>query len=276
LTIVPVITPRNGQAVGRSQFLHDLAAYCDGQVFDAQGTTLSEATPFMLGTIDSIKVGRSEGVILGKPVLERVETRIAELKAQMADSNTSEFDREMIRYRIGRMTGGVATIYAGGASALEAKERHARVVDAISAVRSAIMQGVVPGGGTTLACISRSLADVGVESILRRAITAPFKKILDNVGLSESDSETFGQKIGQSDSGFMVYDALSQKLVNWWDAGILDPAKVTLSALENALSVAQLLMTLGGVIGTEFTEDEQRIKMMQDGILKRVEEEAFE
>lgn len=277
LTIVPVITPRNGQAVGRSQFLHDLSAYCDGHVFDAQGTTLNEATPFMLGTIDSIKVGRSEGLILGKPVLERVDQRIAELKAQMNDLATSEFDREMIRYRIGRMTGGVATIYAGGASALEAKERHARVVDAISAVRSAIQQGVVPGGGATLAVISDSLSGDGVESILGEAILAPFYRILENVGLQTPDIRDLLQKIGKNENDeFFVYDALAQKLVNWWDSGILDPAKVTLSALENALSVAQLLMTLGGVIGTEFTDEEQRIKMMQDGILKRVEEEALE
>lgn len=277
LTVVPVITPRNGQAVGRSQFLHDLAAYCDGQVFDAQGTTLAEATPFMLGTIDSIKIGRSEGVILGEPVLERVDQRITELKAQMTDPATSEFDREMIRYRIGRMTGGVATIYAGGASALEAKERHARVVDAISAVRSAIQQGAVPGGGATLAVISSTLKNTGIESVLGEAILAPFYRILENVGLQNQDIVDILKKIGPNESGeFMVYDALSQKLVNWWEAGILDPARVTLSALENALSVAQLLMTLGGVIGTEFSEDEQRIKMMQDGILKRVEEEALE
>lgn len=276
LTIVPVITPRNGQAVGRSQFLHDLAAYCDGHVFDAQGTTLNEAVPSMLGTIDSIKIGRSEGVILGEPVLERVDQRIEELKAQMSDPATSEFDREMIRYRIGRMTGGVATIYAGGASALEAKERHARVVDAISAVRSAIQQGVVPGGGATLAKISYSMNN-GVESILGEAILAPFYRILENVGLQVTDIREILPKIGPNESGkFMVYDALSQELVDWWEAGILDPARVTLSALENALSVAQLLMTLGGVIGTEFTDEEHRIKMMQDGILKRVEEEALE
>lgn len=270
LTVVPVVTPRNGQASGKSLFLHDLAAYCGGKVFDPQGNPLPFAQIPQLGAAESVKIGRSESVMLGEPVQENVERRIEELKKQM--DNTTEFDCDLIRYRIGRLTGGVATIYAGGATALEAKERHARVVDAISAVRSAMDMGVVPGGGCTLFSLAVSMmADTKKPQwIFAKALQRPFFQILENAGIEMGVTE-----IGQQQTGFYVYDALKREVVEWWSAGIMDPAKVTLSALENALSVAQLLMTLGGVIALEQNEETEKIKQMQEGVLKAIEGDAI-
>jgi chaperonin GroEL len=271
LTVVPVMTARNGQANGRSQFLHDMAAYTGGAVFDAQGAPLTEAQLPQLGFCETLKMGRSEGVIIGEPDQVLVESRISDLKKQMEGS--SEFDQDLIRYRIGRLTGGIATIYAGGKSQLEAKERHARVTDAICAVRSALMGGVVPGGGCTLASIARGMDhETGPSQIFAMALLAPFNQILENAGI---DCVNIDEDIGPKDNTFMVYDALERDSVDWWTSGIMDPTKVTISALENALSVAQLLMTLGGAIVIQKTDGEHQVKAMQEGLLKAIESEAL-
>jgi chaperonin GroEL len=272
LTVVPVVTPRNGQANGRSQYLHDLASYVGGTVFDAQGAPLPEAHLSQLGVAESFKYGRNEGVILGQPDQTRVEKRIADLEKQMIGA--SEFDCDLIRYRIGRLNGGIATIYAGGKTSLEAKERHARVTDAICAVRSAMQMGVVPGGGAALAVVSHyldalSFEERGPADIFIEALRAPFQQIMENAGL-KVDPSTLGHSVT---SEFVVFDALKGQYVEWWSGGIMDPAKVTLSALENALSVAQLLMTLGGAIVVERTEGEQQVRAMQEGLLKAIEGE---
>lgn len=266
LTVVPVKTPRNGQANGRSQFLFDLRAYVGGTVFDPQGRSVVEAHISQLGFAEKVKLMRSDGLILGEPIQEDVEQRIADLKKQM--EGASEFDCDLLRYRIGRLTGGVAQVFAGGATALESRERHARVVDAISAVRSAMDSGVVPGGGCTLAWISHLFADTtGPEQIYWKSLGVPFTQILENAGVTNKNVP-----FGQIGDGFMVYDALKQKSVEWWSAGILDPAKVTITALENALSVSKQLMTLGGIICQEQTEGAEQVKAIQAGLQKAIEE----
>jgi chaperonin GroEL len=280
LTVVPIITPRNGQNDGRSGFLHDLAAYTDGTVFDAQGAPLTEAHLPQLGFCQTLKLGRSEGVMIGEPQLEPVEKRISELKTQMA--TRSEFDQDMIRYRIGRLTGGVATVYAGGKTSMEAKERHARVTDAICAVRSALQDGVVPGGGALLATIAQKFKmEAGPIQVFHFALTEPFNRIMENAGV---DCVNLDEDIGQQPKyenkevdnrppGFYVYDAVERDSVEWWNGGIMDPTKVTLSALENALSVAQLLMTLGGVIVPKSNDGQEQVKQIQQGLMKAMEGE---
>jgi len=277
LTMIPIKSAANGQNLGRSQFLHDLAAYVGGVVHDSQGSPLQSASIGSLGFVESIKVGSHQTIMMGEPEQEKVETRIAELKAQM--EGASEFDRSKIRYRVGRLTGGVATIYAGGATALEAKERYARVVDAVSAVRSAMDMGVVPGGGCTLLSISRALSrQEGAAEIFADALEKPFWQILDNAGMSDDvDPDDIGiSAVLNKSPPFKVYNALTGEYVEWWDAGILDPAKVTITALENALSVAQLLMTLGGLIVEESNEDAEKIQSMQDGLMKAINQQAME
>jgi chaperonin GroEL len=282
LTVVPIITPRNGQNDGRSGFLHDVAAYTGAMVFDAQGCPLTEAHLPQLGFCRTLKLGRSEGVIIGEPELESIEKRIDELKAQM--QTRSEFDQDMIRYRIGRLTGGVSTVFAGGKSAFEAKERHARVTDAICAVRSALQHGVVPGGGALLAVIAKSFKmEPGPIQVYHFALRAPLYQILENAGIdphSFDEDMSVGhhpkyenKEIDNRKTGFYVYDAVDRESVEWWDAGIMDPKKVTLSAVENALSVAQLLMTLGGAIVPKSTEGEDQVKQIQQGLMKAMEGE---
>ncbi len=272
LTVVPVITPRNGQNDGRSGFLHDVAAYTGASVFDAQGAPLTEAHLPQLGFCQTLKLNKNEGVIIGEPDLEPIEKRISELKKQM--EGRSEFDQDMIRYRIGRLTGGVATIYAGGKTQIEAKERHARVTDAICAVRSAIQEGVVPGGGALLASIACSMdQEDGPVKIFSESLMAPLNQILVNAEVTIiSIDEHIGHQSNKSK--FLVYDAVSRKSVDWWSAGIMDPTKVTISALENALSVAQLLMTLGGAIVEKSDEGTEQVKAIQSGLAKVIEDNA--
>jgi chaperonin GroEL len=271
LTVIPMVTPRNGQANGKQAFLYDLQAYVGGNVFDSQGNPLQNAFPSMLGQVEYVRIGLHESVFMTAPDLEAVEDRIAALKEQM--EGASEFDKDKYRYRISQLTGGVATIYAGGATALEAKERHARVVDAVSAVRSAMDFGVVPGGGTTLLHVSRMLPSQGPSQILAKALKRPFIQILINAGVASNPEEALfiGNEAGQREDGtFVVYDALKREAVEFWSSGIFDPAKVSLSALENSLSVAQLLMTLGGVVSMSFSEGEQQVKAMQEGLVKAI------
>jgi chaperonin GroEL len=268
-TCLPLVTPRNGQSHYKQQFLHDVAAYTGGVVFDPHGSnTLRSVIISQLGFLESIKAGRHETVLVTQPDVELIEERISVLKTQMEGS--SEFDQDRIRYRIGQLTGGVATVFAGGVTAAESKERHARVVDAISAVRSAIELGVVPGGGATLLHLANSLSETGPESIFRSAFTVPFVQILRNAGATEIETIS---EYNSTDGQFLVFDALEMKYVDWWEAGILDPAKVTLTALENALSVAQLIMTIGGIAAISNSEEMAKMQAIQDGILKAMNQD---
>lgn len=267
LTVIPIITPRNGQNDGRSGFLHDVAAYTGGYVFDAQGSPLTEAHLPQLGFCRTLKFGRSEGVMIGEPTLGSIEKRINELKAQAA--TRSEFDQDLIRYRIGRLTGGVSTVYAGGKTQFEAKERHARVTDAICAVRSALQHGVVPGGGAALSAIACQLGnELGPIQIFCEALHRPLQQLTINAGCQ---TYTSPETIIPQMRDVYVYDVMKRQMVEWWSGGIMDPAKVTLSALENALSVAQLLMTLGGAIVNRRDETKEQVKQMQEGLMQAIE-----
>lgn len=274
LTCIPVKTPRNGQAHGRQQFLHDVASFVGGKVFDPHGVTLPEAHPPMLGFTETFKMTASEGVLLGEPELELVEKRIAELKKQM--TGASDFDQDRLRYRISCLSGGVATVYAGGKTSLEAKERHARVVDAISAVRSAIMDGVVPGGGAALAMVSAELDDLYVSGkfkevglmILRKAFMAPINRIHQNAGL-KTGPEWENMELTQD---VHVSDVLNQTKVPWYEGGIMDPQRVTLSAVSNALSVAQNILTMGGAMAFTMDAEAEKVRDMQKGLMQAMEE----
>ncbi len=283
LSVVPFVTPRNGQAHGRQGFLHDLSAYTGGQVFEPQGNPLLNAMPSNIGFSEEVRIGVSQSVFMTSPDENAVTSRIAELKGQMEGS--SEFDCDRLRYRIGQLTGGVATVFAGGSTAFEAKERRDRVVDAVSAVRSAIDQGVVPGGGAALLHVSRQLPTTGFNQILSKALTRPFTQILLNSGVASNEEEALfiGNQVGLEESSrtlpdgqteivenprFFVYDALKREVTEFWASGIFDPAKVTITALQNALSVAQLLMTCGGAISRQPSEGESQIREMQKGLMQ--------
>jgi len=272
LSVVPMVTPRSGQANGRQSFLYDMLAYVGGNVFDPTERHLTEASPATIGFCEEVKVTMSDAVFMTSPDEEAVASRIQELKDQM--EGQSEFDCDKMRYRIGRLTGGVATIYAGGATALEAKERRDRIVDAVSSVRCSVDLGIVPGGGATLLHIARNLPQVGPSQIFVQALTRPFVQILLNAGITTTEDDAlinFGSKVGEQPDGlFYVFDALKREQVEWYTSGIFDPAKVTLSALSNSLSVAQTLMTTGGAIARTLNDGEHQARAMQEAMLKAV------
>jgi chaperonin GroEL len=269
LTVVPIVTPRNGQAAGKQSFLYDLQAYVGGMVFDPQGLTLPNAQPSNIGFCEDIKIGQYQSVFMTDPDAEAIDKRTSEIKEQMASS--TEFDQDKMRYRLGQLTGGIAVIYSGGPTSFEAKERRDRVVDAVSAVRSAIEMGVVPGGGATLLQITRELDKKRPSNeIFHNALRRPFTQILLNAGVASNEQEALfnGNTVGldTETNTFMVFDALKRTQVEFWESGIFDPAKVTVNAVQNALSVAQLLMTTGGAIAREVSEAEQQLEKLQQGI----------
>lgn len=272
LTVIPFVTPRNGQNAGKQNFLYDLQAYVGGNVFEPQGTPLTSAMPSNIGFSEEVKIGMYQSVFMAEPDESEIEARITEIKDQMSAS--SEFDQDKMRFRLGQLTGGIATIYSGGPTSFEAKERRDRVVDAVSAVRSAIEMGVVPGGGATLLQISRELNfDRPSNEIFATALKKPFAQILLNAGVASNEEEALfnGKAVGlkTTDEGktFTVFDALKRTQVEFWESGIFDPAKVTINAIQNALSVAQLLMTTGGAIARQVSESEESIQQMQKGIM---------
>ncbi|HKZ42710.1 MAG TPA: TCP-1/cpn60 chaperonin family protein, partial [Candidatus Hodarchaeales archaeon] len=160
----------------------------------------------------------------------------------------SPYDAQVISDRIASLTGGIAKIGVGGATELEIKEKYDRIEDALNASRAAIQEGVVTGGGTALLRIAEQLMDdptIGAQ-IMSRALGAPFCQILENIGLKNQSITDITNEILLS-SG-TVYDARDKKIKNAFEAGIIDPVKVTRTALENAVSIAGLLSTAGGAI----------------------------
>lgn len=244
LTVIPVKTPRSGLPNGASMFLHDMAAYTGGEVYDAGNLDDMDSEDF--GRFDSAKINMYESFIMGSPSAEDVSIRVTELKAIM-ESAFSEMDKSFLRASIAKLTGGVSTIYVGGSSDLEIREKKGRVEDAVEAVRSAIAEGIVAGGCST------HLRLIGVlEShperkdswgILSKALMAPFTLLLSNCG--ENPEEVYELLLPNFDK---VFDANLHEVVDPIATGIIEPAKVIRVSLGNALSVASLLTTLSGIV----------------------------
>lgn len=239
IKIVPVITPRDGTPMGKELVLEDLAAYTNAKVFDP--TTLKDAKLPDLGDCDRFRMSRWQTVFVGEPDQKRLAERIQNIKAQL-EKVAGDIDAEIYRERIARLTGGVTTIYVGGLSDLEVRETKARVEDAVCAVRSALKQGVVPGGATTLLRLSQ----LDIHSVLIDALKVPIQRLLDNAGLQDGAITAICHEILGADN--RVYNVLTHEFVDPWENGILDPAKVIDTAIGNALSVAGTLVTLGGVV----------------------------
>jgi len=257
-TVVPVKTPMSGAANSRSSFLLDMSAYSAATVYDPSNLDkfIEEDESNGFGTFDSAKVGMYESVVTAVPDTERLDTRLAELKHLMSTS-PSDFDKMHIKASIGKLTGGISTIWVGGGSELEAREKRDRVEDAVEAVKSAIAEGIIPGGCTvqlTLAYMI-SMHDNKKPSwdIMAAALADPFTLLLNNCGESvEEVWPTLGPHIQHSAKQKImpvsVFDANQHIIVNSMEAGIIEPAKVCRVTIGNALSVASLLVTLGGIV----------------------------
>lgn len=257
-TVVPVKTPMSGVANSRSSFLHDMSAYTGATVYDP-GTldtfiTVDNTSGF--GAFDNAKIGMYESVVQSVPQSERIDARLAELKHLM-DISPSDFDKMHIKAAIGKLTGGISTIWVGGGSELEAREKRDRVEDAVEAVKSAIAEGIVPGGCAVQLVLSHMIATHPGKrpswDIMAQALSEPFNLLLNNCGENvEEVWPTIGEHIRASASSnsmpTQVFDANQHIIVNALSVGIIEPSKVCRVTIGNALSVASLLTTLGGIV----------------------------
>lgn len=243
----------------RKEMLEDIAVLTGGIVIsEEKGIKLESATIEMLGTAERITVSKDNTVIVnGAGSKEAISTRVAQIKSQIA-ATTSDYDREKLQERLAKIAGGVAVLYVGAASEVEMKEKKDRVDDALSATRAAIEEGIVPGGGVTYIRAISSLEDLkgenddehtGIE-IVKRAIEEPLRQIVTNAG---KEGAVVVQKVSEGKDDF-GYNARADRYENLFAAGVVDPAKVTRVALENAASIAGMFLTTECVI-TDKKED---------------------
>ncbi|WP_414055400.1 chaperonin GroEL [Macrococcus equi] len=249
-TAVAVKAPGFGDR--RKAMLEDLAILTGGQVItDDLGLDLKDATIDMLGNAAKVHVTKDDTTIVeGRGDASNIDARVGQLKAQIEET-TSEFDKEKLQERLAKLAGGVAVIKVGAATETELKERKLRIEDALNSTRAAVEEGIVAGGGTALVSIYNKVAAVeatgdvatGVKIVLK-ALEAPIRQIAINAGLEGS---VIVEKIKHADTG-VGYNAATDEWVNMIEAGIVDPTKVTRSALQNAASVAAMFLTTEAVV----------------------------
>ncbi len=251
ISIAPVKTPMSSLPNSRSMFLKDMAAYTGGTVYDPGN--IEEASSEGFGHFNEAKVNMYETFIVTEPDQAAIEARVVELKA-IGDAAFSDLDRMHINKNIACLTGGVSTIWVGGTSELEVREKKARVEDAVEAVRSAIAEGVIPGGCGVHMVLSdllrRNKNKKDSWNIMADALEAPFDLLLTNCG-EDVDVVKNIMSIHFKDKRSLpkkVFDAREHKIVDPFKKGIIEPAKVARVSIGNALSVASLLTTLGGIV----------------------------
>ena len=252
--VVAVKAPGYGDR--RKEMLKDIAILTGGQVISEElGLELKDTTMDMLGRAKSVKVQKENTVIVdGEGNKADIDARVAQIKAQIEET-TSDFDKEKLQERLAKLAGGVAVIRVGAATETEMKEAKLRMEDALNATRAAVEEGVISGGGSAYIHASKEVAKLAVSltgdektgaEIILKALEAPLFHIANNAGL---EGAVIINNVRESEVG-TGYDALNEKYVNMVEAGILDPAKVTRSALQNATSVASTLLTTEAAVGT--------------------------
>jgi len=248
LNVVAVKAPGFGDR--RKAMLEDIAILTGGEVISEElGLKLENADLSQLGRAKSVKVEKENTTIInGNGKQSDIKDRIAQIKVQIGDT-TSDYDREKLQERLAKLAGGVAVLNVGAATEVELKEKKHRVEDALSATRAAIEEGVIPGGGVALiqAAVTLEKTDLSKYSedekvgykIVRRALEEPIRQIAENAGL---DGSLIADKCKHEKPG-VGFDAENMKWVNMFESGIIDPVKVTRSALQNAASIASLILT---------------------------------
>ncbi|HCL07748.1 MAG TPA: molecular chaperone GroEL, partial [Flavobacteriaceae bacterium] len=246
LKIAAVKAPGFGDR--RKAMLEDISILTGGTVIsEERGFSLENADLEMLGTAETVTIDKDNTTIVnGSGKASDIKARINQIKSQI-ESTTSDYDREKLQERLAKLAGGVAVLYVGAASEIEMKEKKDRVDDALNATRAAVEEGIVAGGGVALVRAQKTLqkiSDVNLDEvtgiqIVSRAIEAPLRTIVDNAG---GEGSVVINKVteGKGDFG---YDAKSDVFVDMLKAGIIDPKKVTRVALENAASVAGMILT---------------------------------
>lgn len=259
LKVVAVKAPGFGDR--RKEMLEDIAILTGGTVIsEEKGYKLEDATLNYLGLAEKITVDKEKTtVVSGKGTKEGIDSRIAQIKKQI-EVTTSDYDKEKLQERLAKLAGGVAVIYVGAASEVEMKEKKDRFTDALNATRAAIEEGIIPGGGVAYLRAIDALANLKGENedentgiaILRRALEEPLRQIVENAGM-EGSVVVNKVKEGKGDYGFNARTEVYESL---YDAGVIDPTKVARVALENAASIAGMLLTTECVLAENKDEKE--------------------
>ncbi len=258
LKIAAVKAPGFGDR--RKAMLEDIAILTGGTVIsEERGYKLESATLDYLGTAEKVNIDKDNTTVVnGAGQATDIQARVGQIKSQI-ENTTSDYDKEKLQERLAKLSGGVAILYIGAATEVEMKEKKDRVDDALHATRAAVQEGVVAGGGVALIRASESLSDLKVDNvdqetgvnIVKQAIEAPLRTIVQNAG---QEGSVIVQKVkeGKEDYG---YNARENNYENMIAAGVIDPTKVTRLALENAASIAGLLLTTEAVVVDEPEED---------------------
>jgi chaperonin GroEL len=238
----------------RKAMMEDIAVLTGAQVISAEmGTKLENVTMDMLGSARKVAITKDDTTIIdGAGDTGAIAARVTQIRAQIEET-TSDYDKEKLQERLAKLAGGIAVIRVGGATEIEVKERKDRVDDALNATRAAVQEGVVPGGGVALVHAGKVLAtlkgenndqDAGIK-IVRRAIQAPLRQIAGNAGV---DGSVVVGKVIENDSPSFGFDAQAEEYGDMLKAGVIDPTKVVRIALENAASIAGLLITTEAMV----------------------------
>ncbi|PLS22349.1 chaperonin GroEL [Neptunicoccus cionae] len=259
LKIAAVKAPGFGDR--RKAMLQDIAVLTGGQVISEDlGMKLENVGMEMLGTAKKIQITKDETTIIdGSGEKAEIEARVAQIRGQIEET-TSDYDREKLQERLAKLAGGVAVIRVGGSTEVEVKERKDRVDDALNATRAAVQEGVVVGGGVALVQAVKGL--VGMEganadqtagiSIVRRALEAPLRQIAENAGV---DGAVVAGKVRESDDKNFGFNAQTEEYGDMFKFGVIDPAKVVRTALEDAASIAGLLITTEAMVADKPSKD---------------------
>lgn len=264
LSICAIKAPGFGDR--KAHMLEDIAILTGGTVVATQkGMKLEKLTMEMLGTARSVTVSQNETIIVdGAGNVEAIKARIEEIKTQYEKAE-SDYEKQNLKERMSKLIGGVAVLNIGAATEIELKEKKDRVDDALHATRAAVDEGIVPGGGLALVLAGRKMSvqgeneaqKIGIE-IVRKACNAPFNAIVSNAGKSpEAIMDKVDIKAGEDDNIYTGYDARNNKICDMFLAGIIDPTKVTRTALELATSVTGTLLTTECVISLEPEKNEK-------------------
>ena len=254
LKIAAVKAPGFGDR--RKAMLEDLAILTGGQVIsEERGLTLENTTLDMLGTAEKVEIDKDNTTIInGAGRKDDIKARVGQIRAQI-EASTSDYDEEKMQERLAKLAGGVAVLYVGAPTEVEMKEKKDRVDDALAATRAAVEEGIVPGGGIALIRALKTIDKVKGENedemtgiaIVKRAVEEPLRQIIENCG---GEGAVIVQKVkeGKDDFG---YNARTETYDNLYSAGVVDPTKVTRIAIENAASIASMLLTTECVIADE-------------------------
>ncbi len=245
----------------RKAMLEDIAILTRAQVVSEElGMKLENVTPQMLGTAKRVSITKDDTTIIdGAGDKGDIEARCSQIRAQIEDTS-SDYDREKLQERLAKLSGGVAVLKVGGATEVEVKEKKDRVDDALHATRAAVQEGIVPGGGTTLLYASKALEKLTATNedqkagikIVARALQAPLRQIVQNAGL---DGAVVAGKLMESNDTNYGFDAQNLEYVDMIKAGIIDPTKVVRTALQDAASVAGLMITTEAMVADREDED---------------------